>query len=103
MALVGIVQFHPAALFNATGVDFVPINLAADSDLTDSVNGPTSGYSARWVQVGGTGGNLLVVTPGSPTVTRTIPVSANTVYQLCACKILSTANGTTCTPVNVIL
>lgn len=99
------VQYHPAAAFTPTAVDYVPITLGgANIDLTDP-SGVTGGYCARSVQIGGTAGNLVVETVSSTgaAVTRTIPVAANAVVPVGVAKIYSAANGTTATPVGVYL
>lgn len=101
------IKFVRAASWTPGGLDFLPITLSgSDVDLTDPA-GPTDGYCARAVKIGATGGNLVVMTVRSgglsTPVARTIPVSANTVEQVGACVIASSANGTTCTPVGVYL
>lgn len=101
------IKLVPAASWTPGAVDFLPITLSgADVDLTDP-DGPTGGYSCRAVKVGGTAGNLVVMTLrsgglGTP-VARTIPVAANEVVQCGCCVIAGSANGTTATPIGVYL
>lgn len=103
MALVGPIKLHKSAAFLAVGVRYVPITLSgSDIDLTDPVNGPTGGISARAVAIGATGGNLVFCSlDGTDLIT--MPVNANTVYSIGVAKIYSAGDGTTCTPVGVIL
>lgn len=94
-------KLHPAAAWNPTAIDYVPISLSgADVDLTDPA-GVTGGYCARAVKIGGTGGNLVVDTLISTGIT--IPVAANEIVQCCVTKVYSSGNGTTCTPVGVFI
>lgn len=94
-------KFHPAAAYCPTGIDYVPITLSGgDIDLTDPA-GPTGGYCARAVQIGGTGGNLVVDTLIG--TQRTVPVAANQLVELSVSKVYSSADGTSATPVGVYL
>ena len=101
------IKLVTAATWTPGGVDFLPITVTgADIDLTDP-DGVTGGYSCRAVQIGGTAGNLVVMTLRSggldTPASRTIPVAANSTVQVGACVIAGSANGTTCTPVGVYL
>lgn len=98
MAQSGPIKLAPSAQFNAVGVGFRAITLAADVDLTLAA-GQTGGYSARAVAIGGTGGFLSAI--GLDGVAFVAPVAANTTFQCGICFI--TFSGTTCTPVGVIL
>lgn len=53
----GPFKLHPAAGFTPGGVQTIPLTLGADVDLTAPA-GPTGGYIARAILIGGTAGNL---------------------------------------------
>ena len=84
--------------FLAVPVDWVPLTLSSDVDLTDDA-GPTSGYCARCLLVGSTAGNVKVDTPFG--TARTIPVAANQCLYGIFTKVYSTANGTTAATITV--
>lgn len=94
MPLTGAINLHPAAYSSPGAVRYVPISLAStDADLTDPA-GPSGGYCARWVVVGGSGGNVVVCClDGTDNVT--VPVQANTTVPLGVAKIYKV--GTTAT------
>lgn len=105
MPLAGPIKLVKSSGWTAVGVDFLPITLSGDPvDLTDP-EGPTGGYSARAVQIGATGGNLVCMTlaSGGSFTSRTVPVAANTTVQLGVCYIFGSGGGTTATPVGVLL
>lgn len=88
---------HPATFsYPEAALDWVPLTLSSDADLTDS-GGQTGGVLPRRIMIGGTGGNIKVDTVLG--TGRVIAVSPYQIIPIVVTKVYSSGNGTTATPV----
>ncbi len=95
------IQLVRSATWAAGAVDYVPITLSGDPiDLTDP-EGVTGGYSCRAIKVGSTAGNVVFISLRGEE--RTYPAAAGEVIQCGACVIAGSGDGTSATPVGVLL
>lgn len=102
MPVPATVKFAAVPAIQPIGVDVIPISLAGgDVDLT-AANGPTGGYAARAILVGGTADNIKVDTAGGGSG-RVVAMAANQQLNVAVTKVYQTPGGTPAAPVYAIL
>jgi hypothetical protein len=95
------IRLNPAVGWTPGGIQTIPLTLGADVDLTvpTASGGQTNGYCARFIQNGGTAGNLVFYDLVG-TTQYTVALGANQFLSQGVSYVVN--SGTTCDPSAVL-